>query len=390
MSEFIDERNFIIMEQISRRRFLTQSALAAVSAVVLPVLAPFSSFFGFTEGAEDFRMAVLGDSVLWGSGLREENKIYSKVARWLETEVFREKRRVAKPLVLAHSGATIFPEFDKKEKLTPSARFNEINSSNPSILNQIDLAAESYRGQNVNPENVELIIVNGGANDLRVQNLLLMLFPNHEVIERAEKYCYESMTLVLTKIADTFPNARIVVPGYYQIVSKQTKASELPKSILGLVGLRKLGAIANIPFYRDRWVRDSLARKSGYWQKYSDFNLESVVSELNISRPLPDSKNQTNPQRAFFVRAPFEPENSYAAPDTYLWKLVSWGKSNDEMRAERKQLCRLEGKKNLSYSICSKSAIGHPNVKGAQAYFEAIKSTLEPVIDSFGWLEKSN
>lgn len=380
--------NFYEMKHLSRRQFLAQAALTAVSVSALPLLTSFSSF-GMPENPKDFRMAVFGDSILWGVGLREENKIHSQLARWLQNEVFGEKRRVAKPLLLAHAGATIFPTFDKRERPLPASRFAEIGSSNPSIISQIDLAAEIYRRQGASPEKVELIVVNGGANNLGVQNLLLMLFPNNEVIKRAEKYCFDEMREVFSKIADTFPQARIVVVGYYQLISMQTKAVELPKSLLGLVGLRKLGALINIPFYRDRWVRDSLARKSGYWQQYSDSSLNRAVEELNEARPLKDLSSQTGLPRAFFVPAPFKPENSYAAPDTYLWKLVSWGKSNDEKRAERKLLCRLEGKKDLAYSRCVKSALGHPNVKGAQAYFEAIKNKLAPAIESFGWLEKS-
>lgn len=376
------------MSKIPLQKYLRQLAKALVSVIFFSFLSP-SFAFGFIENSKDFRIAVLGDSVLWGMGLREENKIHSKLAKWLQTEIFKEKRHVAIPLLLAHARAKIFPEFDKKERLIPAKNFGEMSSGNPSILSQVDLAAETFRRKGVNPEDVELIIVNGGANNLGVKNLVIMLFPNREVIDRAKKYCFDEMQIVLAKIADVFPNARIVVVGYYQVISSETKSAELTKSLFGLVGLRKLGALFNIPFYHERWVRDSLAKKSDYWHQYSDYSLNQVVEELNKQRPIQDTKSQKNLPRAFFVHAPFNPENSYGAPDTYLWKLVGWGKSNDEMRAERQKSCKQEKKRGLDYSFCSKGALGHPNIKGANAYFEAIKNTLVPIIDSFDWLENS-
>jgi hypothetical protein len=356
----------------------------------LPVPAPLSpSTTRLVNDSEDFRMLVLGDSVLWGVGLRNENKIHTKIVRWLETEVFRERRRAVKPFILAHSGARIQSAFDKKKKLLPAAGSPEIGSSNPSILSQIDLAAEACTRQGVSPDKIELIIVNGGANDLQIHNLLVMVVPNKRIIRKASKFCYESMLLVLETIADNFPNALIMIPGYYQLISKETQAVELPKSLFGLVGLRKLGTIVHTLFFRIHLVRDLLADRSAVWKKHSDLGLEAAVNELNRTHPVKNPPGQTEHPRAVFVPSPFTPKNSYAAHETYVWELVDWGRSNDETRLERDQLCKLERRKGLGHFLCKKGAFGHPNVRGAHAYFEAIKCKLEPMIEPSGWLEKS-
>jgi hypothetical protein len=338
---------------------------------------------------EDFRMLVLGDSVLSGVGLRNENKIHSKIVRWLETEVFKESRRAVKALVLAHSGARIQPAFDRKKRLLPAAGSPEIASSNPSILSQIDLAAEACTRQGASPDKIELIIVNGGANDLQIHNLLVMVVPNRRIISKAGKVCYESMLVALEKMAGTFPNALIMIPGYYQLISKETQAVELPKSLFGLVGLRKLGTIVHTLFFRIHSVRDVLANRSVVWKEHSDLELEAAVNQLNRTHPFKNQSGQTERPRAVFVPSPFKPENSYAAPETHLWQLVGWGHSNDETRLEREQLCKLDRRKGFGYSLCKKGAFGHPNVHGAHAYFEAIKCKLAPMIEPSGWLEKS-
>lgn len=369
------------MKQVNRRTFLKQIILASTALSVLPVSRLLFPSSYAAEKLEDFKMAVLGDSILWGIGLREEHKIYNRLADWLKNDVFQDKRSTNPPVVLADSGAKIYPASKKKNKQKAKAE----SEDDPTILKQVSLAVDFYQREQVNPETIELILVNGGANDLGAYHLLMgLLFPNKEIINRAKKYCYGGMGKVLNEITNQFPNARIFLLGYYPLISKQTKASELPKSLLGLFGLRKLGAIINIPFYRDHLMRNILAQKSEIWRRHSDENFQAAINELNNTRPFTGS----NEQRAFFVPAPFKPENCYAAPDSFMWRLVGMGRTDDEMRQETLKTCIEKGKKGFGKSLCAKSALGHPNVKGAEAYFQAIKEKMEPLISSFGWLSE--
>src|SRR5882762_3721820 len=55
------------------------------------------------SAAPPLHMLVVGDSIMWGQGLREEEKFTSRVKCWLQEKVNRE----VKVHVEAHSGAVI-------------------------------------------------------------------------------------------------------------------------------------------------------------------------------------------------------------------------------------------------------------------------------------------
>src|SRR2546430_13444882 len=63
---------------------------------------PRSTLFPYTTL---FR-SVLGDSILWGQGLKEEHKAWHQVKSWLEQTTGREVREK----IEAHSGAVIRSE----------------------------------------------------------------------------------------------------------------------------------------------------------------------------------------------------------------------------------------------------------------------------------------
>jgi hypothetical protein len=62
---------------ISRRRFMKTAAAVCVFAV-LGNATPNSP-------ARDFELLVVGDSLIFGQGLLEKDKIYTHVAEWLRT-----------------------------------------------------------------------------------------------------------------------------------------------------------------------------------------------------------------------------------------------------------------------------------------------------------------
>lgn len=53
-----------------------------------------------------FEMAVLGDSVTWGSGLAEDDKFWKLVQGWIEQRLARPVH----PQVVAHSLAVVAPD----------------------------------------------------------------------------------------------------------------------------------------------------------------------------------------------------------------------------------------------------------------------------------------
>jgi hypothetical protein len=129
------------------------------------------------------------------------------------------------------------------------------------------------------------------------------------------------------------------------------------------------------------FIRNYLAKRSSIWHEESNKNLQSAVNQTNESHPMKlDSGDAIN--RAFFVKVPFEKENAYGAEKTFLWKLINKTKTNDPLYEDRAKICKdrnLEGFNRLDRFICHRAGLFHPNVEGANAYFNAIKSELERV-----------
>ena len=100
-------------------------------------------------------MLVLGDSILWGQGLKEQNKTWYLVKTWLQTNGHSVRERIE-----AHAGAMIgTPGAEMPKTLTVHG---EIASAYPTLHDQIDIAVRSY----VDPSLVDLVLVDGCINDV--------------------------------------------------------------------------------------------------------------------------------------------------------------------------------------------------------------------------------
>jgi lysophospholipase L1-like esterase len=196
----------------------------AISALALKPLV-----FGATKYAlssRPLRMLALGDSVMWGQGLDEKNKFTYKLSDWL-----CKQRNNGSCLnqddvqlhVEAHSGAIISKEDDtdaqKEDKrftrpTAPLKYLGEVNNHFPTIRAQVELAQRYYTANAIPLTDVDLILVNGGINDMNASRLLAFKLIGGNVPSKAKEFCEMQMTSLLKSVAKTFPSARIVVPGY--------------------------------------------------------------------------------------------------------------------------------------------------------------------------------
>jgi hypothetical protein len=154
---------------------------------------------------ENYYILVIGDSVAWGQGLEEKDKFHSLVEKDI-----REKYSGANVYkkVLAHSGATIgIGDFAIEAPL-----YGEVPTSHPSILQQCD----AFTGLK---KTIDLILVNGDINDINVRTILNPLLSNTDLSNLINRHCYQDMKIPLTKIGSSHSNAKVVVSGYYQLVS---------------------------------------------------------------------------------------------------------------------------------------------------------------------------
>src|SRR5919106_4388793 len=108
-----------------------------------------------------FNMLVLGDSVLWGEGLKTEQKSWYHVKLWIE----KTTGRPVIEKIEAHSGAVIEGGSDDETFKTTDG---EVNLAFPTIREEVDRALQHYG----DGSKVDLILVSGCVNDIGLPNLL--------------------------------------------------------------------------------------------------------------------------------------------------------------------------------------------------------------------------
>ena len=364
------------MKTYNRRQFLRFSSAALAGAFALKTGAP-NILANFQEN-RPFEMLALGDSIMWGLGLENKNKFSYLVKNWLETDVFKRNRTI-NLTVEAHSGASLEDVAEEGESNQSKTKYNgEFNSYSPTVFQQESNALEDYRKRKIAPESVNLILLNGGINDIKVSNLLNPLVPEDEIQADINRYFGDSMSRLLRKTRTDFPNALIVVTGYYPIISQKTELSEFERLLQLAPETRFLKTLSNVRggklsrmlglSYSTETIRRYCAGRSDFWYDESNRALQKTVAKIN------GEKQAAQP--ILFAEVKFKSENCYAAPGTYLWKLTDDGQTDDELFAQRGKIC--SAKETIrERGVCQIGGIGHPNRAGARAYADAIIEQLK-------------
>jgi hypothetical protein len=362
----------------SRRNFLKYLGVFAGSALLLRG--------GFsqppTASARTFNFLVVGDSIISGQGLEESQRSYYLVKEWLEKDLLKNLRRVELK-VKAHSGASINlrpSETDalKKAGIDKNKPFpSEVNLTFPSIRSQADTALKEYKEYS-DPRSVDLVMLTGGITDTRLTRILDPFQSNADLRRDIVKHCGEDMFELLRQIAEDFPNALIVLVGYYPVISKYTPKKKILDHVLELSNVfEPLKAIINNPLNRvlfKRYTNKMIAR-SVMWAKESTIEFEKTVAKLNAVSGV---------CRAIFVPSPIREENSLGAKKTLLFELGKNDKVTDPLAAERKAACGetipdLRDSTGLKFGVrmCEMAGIGHPNSEGAKAIAAAVEASLK-------------
>ena len=366
----------------SRRTFLKQ--FAAVSALSLTSRAAFS--FPNTFWVEkDFEMLVVGDSLIAGQGLREENKIYTLTQKWLEEDMFRGKRKVNLKNK-SHSGSKLFLSkeeinaFNDAEKSPETFYHPEVNFSFPSSNTQIFVAKKEYLSEGKSPNDVDLIMVSGGLTNLGSAYIINPFKKNKRLRQKIDEACNRKMYKFLENAGNVFPNATIAVLGYFPMVSKKSSTGKIYNAILELYGFPRptkpiLNNIFSKQFFKP--LHSKMNKRSKVWIEESDKALRSAVDRLN--------ENQAK-QRAVFVKSPITEAQSFGTKDSLLFGMAKKGRAGDFKYAVRQQECEkaIESVKDIKLKFnrrrCELAGIAHPNVSGARAYFESVKTVLKTVV----------
>jgi hypothetical protein len=351
-------------------------------------------------------MLVIGDSIMWGQGLREEEKFTARVKCWLEERIDRE----VKVHVEAHSGAVVSGNSAAKPRFTAASA--EVNLTYPTINDQLDSAIQFYKEDRTSPS---LILMNGCINDVGVKSLLAASTPMDDLRALTRKRCGDDMYALLQRVRNSFPQSHVLVMSYYPIVSPLTADNAFLRLLVKKLNNQRPEARR----MTDKEMRTRLIAISHEWFETSTASLREAVNKTNASDPA-----QSSFPKVTFVEIQFGPEHVFAAPDTLLWNFVfastnasgfakvivviSFGtaayKPNDHVRENRIKSCEQTFKKPKGikedkdqknarsdlFLICRYASLGHPNQMGALIYTEAIKGQLQLLIDKAGWKRDSN
>ena len=380
-----------ISPTLNERRVFIKQLVMGLATPMLTSLSPLS-VFAQGDASTPFKMLVLGDSVVWGQGLVEESKFYTIVKKRIEQDLL--PGRTVHMLNLSHSGASILP----KAKSCPAVP-GEVPIGTPTIYSQVNSASSIYASSGVKPEEVNLVLLNGGINDIGFPLIVNPFTQEKKLIKLSKKFCLEEMEKLLLTLNKTFPKADLLVTGYFPMISGKTDQEILMKLIRAFLGLPKGNEVLRNAAKRQKdqlkraekmndanlkqsnWLIDRLALLSDVWKRTSDRDLEEAVNRIN-------SRNESLPGpagRAVFVKVNFLPEECYGASNTHLWQITgsSGGIGNfvtdDQMFSQRAETCRLVAADLNSRAklVCPIAGTGHPNKFGSQKYADAITAKLK-------------
>lgn len=298
---------------------------------------------------ETYRIVSIGESLMWGQGLTHDEKMSSLVVARAQAAlagmaVYHEMK--------AHSGAIIGYNADGSEdeaSLPPIC--GEAPTDYPSMLQQSRDVAE--------PDTVDLVLVAGGINDVDVRNVISPIAPTVLIDMLSQQACYGHMKRLLTSVANDFPNAQIVVLGYFPILSGD--------SDLILVDLlaAALLVITHHPWTLE--LRMRMVANAQQFLKSSNRDLRKAVAEVN---------SEEAGGRIRFVSPKFTPRNACFGPAAWLWGIGADLSPRDlRVRTQRAACCE-ENPTRVEMEICKRASVGHPTSSGAKAYADAILNAI--------------
>jgi hypothetical protein len=266
----------------------------------------------------------------------------------------------------------------------------EIPRSYPSTWRQLDLAVETLRTgrdprdaksavmQPVDPAEVDLVLLDGGANDVDFLGTIINLGRNgQQTYDYVRGVVEPRIRAYLPKVMEAFPNATFVLTTYYQGISQMSSLAlltPLAAVISSALGGPVISALAasQVPGLIERNIAMERAIADAY---------KAAVAEAP-------------PNRVHIVSPGFAPQNGYGAPQSFLFHI----EDVDPAEPGRIRECdALLGRwfndtfvvgqtsrvDTPLWVICRDASMFHPNVAGANHYFTKIRDTLIKVSPPF-------
>jgi lysophospholipase L1-like esterase len=303
-------------------------------------------------------LLALGDSIMWGQGNADATKFVSLVTKWLDD--------AATPTLLAHSGAISAPT--QRDSSPPL--WGEVPEASPSILAQCATT-------NIQSDAVDVVLVNGGINDVSAFHIVVAdpFDPSGvaKIQQRTREVFTGSVARLLIETATRFTKAKIVVLGYYPIVSAQSNARELAKLLKHLP--RPFGVPNTIDWVIEHMTDGMIevaieVEKKRMVEQCAAFHAQA---EAILKMLVADRRDKFGP-RVAYATPNFGPENAYAAPETWLWS------GSDDPLHDRRVMRYAEQAAIDPFAwplYTPVASMCHPNEAGARAYAKAITAALQ-------------
>jgi len=283
---------------------------------------------------------TLGDSVTWGQGLQDQHKL---------DRVFAEGRSLTR---LAHSGAILGSENDTSTQ----REHPEIPVGYPSVWQQIASVSDW--------NNVDVVILNGGINDISLTRILNPWIAADQIAQLANQFCATEMLRLLTKLGSlVIPGARVLVVGYYPILSSQSNPvnEKQPRMLMEMHGVATSSVAMNTTMDIESLVPRVVENCISFWQA-STQSLKLSVQSANAA---------AGHSICSFVDSGFTEENALWAGKSLLWEVDAQLDAEDEVKALRDQECAacygdlVHLPEWGQWYTCCRASVGHPNVVGA-------------------------
>jgi len=291
-----------------------------------------------------YSMLVLGDSVTWGQGLLDGQKMHDIVR-----DKIAQTHGPVRALQLAHSGAVIGVD----SGAASAACDGEVPTSFPTILQQCAAAPET---------DVNLVILNGGINDIDIRYILNPFTEREDLADVTRRFCGKDMAVLLDAVLARFPSAKVVATSYYPVLSAASHVHLVDDFMLTL-------GIPVTPL--TRFVDENLIveRIVG--------NCELFFSESTAALTAAAAAANAEAQGRVSVAAPpFVDENAALAPHAWLFGIRADLSPEDPVAAARHASCDKCLEDFLMREQCYRASTGHPNVTGARKFADAILAAI--------------
>jgi len=192
---------------ISRREFLK---MVGASATVFGL-----GYLGFgvhkasaPPGRPIYNVLIVGDSIMWGQGLREEQKFYALAADNFRNNILRGQHHInanVVRIVRAHSGATI--GVGDNTSMRPIN--GEVPTNYSTILQQVGQPARVYH-EMPHPDTISLVLVNGGINDIGVDFILNPTTRESDIVMKCQQFFLTDMVRSVPEMGASPANCKQV------------------------------------------------------------------------------------------------------------------------------------------------------------------------------------